>query len=360
MIRREPQTKDTERAHKALNELMLDCFKKVRESENKRRKAVAREELAGEEGSGGNLKSDDESRPTKKGERVEAGKPLLMYVLDPGNTAHRDPFTKGWNWELPGMKKMAVLHEVTINELHRKISPHLPEGRKVREIIGALTNSQPGEGGAPSDVTHLRSDEDLNAFLQLTQVKPIKLLVILHKKQVDGANTPPPENTNKKTYYFDHRRFDGREYYVDEVEDSEEEIRKRAGGKRGYPRKDGKFEEGLSDLRRRIRRQQRLKEDFEKKHKAAFPEAIHDSDPGGDLREQLYGSDDELSGKQVIKFRRVIEDYVADVAARTAKNEAAGGELTAADIAEAARNAIKEELNRGDKYEELGLPETTE
>ena len=178
MIRREPQTKDTERAHKALNELILDCFKKVREFENKRRRAVAREELSGEEQSGGDLKSDEESQPTKKKQRVQAGKPLVMFVLDVGNTAHRDPFTNAWNWELPGKKKMAVLNEVTINELHRKISPHLLEGRKVREIIGVLTNSQPGEGVAPSDVTHIRSDEDLNALLQLTQVKPIKLLMM--------------------------------------------------------------------------------------------------------------------------------------------------------------------------------------
>jgi len=33
----------------------------------------------------------------------------------------------------------------------------------------------------------------------------------------------------------------------------------------------------------------------------------------------LYGSDDKLSGKRVVKFRRVIADYVA---ARTAENEA--------------------------------------
>ena len=32
----------------------------------------------------------------------------------------------------------------------------------------------------------------------------------------------------------------------------------------------------------------------------------------------------------------------------------------AADIAKAARDAIKEELDGGDKYEELGLPETKE
>ena len=67
-----------------------------------------------------------------------------------------------------------------------------------------------------------------------------------------------------------------------------------------------------------------------------------------------------MLGKQVVKFRKVVTDYVAEVAMWTADNEAAGGELMAADIAKAARDAIKEELDREGKYEELGLPETKE
>lgn len=359
IIRRNLKTEDTKPAHKALNELMLDCFKKVRESQHKRRRALAREELAGEAETivrGG--ESDMGRLATNKRHRVEGGRPIVMYILDPGNTSHHDPITKEWDWNLPGIKKLAVLYEASINELHVKISPHLPDGRKVREIIGALANAGPMTGGMPSDVTHIRSDEDLNAFLQLTEAKPIKLLVTLHKRQADGENTPPPEESNVGTYYFDLRRFDGREYYMDELEDSEEEVGKRAGGKRGFPRKDEKFEEGLSEIRRRIRRQQRLLRDYEAKHKAAYPQAIHDRDPGGDLRFYCYGPDDELSGKQIVKFRRVVAAYVADVAVRRAENKAAGGNLTEVEIAEAARAAIKEELDKGVEYAELGLPPT--
>ena len=49
-------------------------------------------------------------------------------------------------------------------------------------------------------------------------------------------------------------------------------------GERGYPKRDEKFEEGLSDIRHRIQCQQQLKEECEGKHKAAFLEAIHDND----------------------------------------------------------------------------------
>ena len=67
-----------------------------------------------------------------------------------------------------------------------------------------------------------------------------------------------------------------------------------------------------------------------------------------------------MSGKKVVKFRKVVADYVTEVATRMADNEAAAGELMAADITKAARDAIKEELDGGDKCEELGRPETKE
>ena len=49
-IIRRPQADDTKPAHEALNELMLDCFKKVRESRGKRKRGAARKELPAEAG----------------------------------------------------------------------------------------------------------------------------------------------------------------------------------------------------------------------------------------------------------------------------------------------------------------------
>ena len=39
---------DTRPAHKAVNELLIDCFKKVRESQNKRKRNVAQEDIEAE------------------------------------------------------------------------------------------------------------------------------------------------------------------------------------------------------------------------------------------------------------------------------------------------------------------------
>ena len=58
LIRRTPKTDDTKPAYKAINELILNCFKKVRESRNKRKRAVAQEELRAE---AGNIAEDEEA-----------------------------------------------------------------------------------------------------------------------------------------------------------------------------------------------------------------------------------------------------------------------------------------------------------
>lgn len=351
-IIRRPKTADTEPSHKALNELLLDCFKKIRESQNKRKHAVAREDLEAEANQ--NQEADVEGLVRAKRPKYDDGRPVVIYVLDPANPTHRIANT--WKWNIPGAKKLAVLYEPSLNDLHVKISSHLPDGRKVREIIGALENAADGQDG-PADTTIIRSDEDLDAFLRLTESKPIKLLVVLHRLAADGVNTPPPVGSNADKYYFRLGRFDGPEYYADELEDSDEEIANRAGGRgrRGVPRKDYRFEERLEEIRRRIRRQQRLLADLQLKHKATFPEAVHDTDPGGELRVLCYGENDDLTGKQAIIFRDAVGSYLADLAVRTAANNANANLLTDDQVKTAAINAVKADID-ADIYP--GLPTT--
>ena len=56
----------------------------------------------------------------------------------------------------------------------------------------------------------------------------------------------------------------------------------------------------------------------------------------------------------------MVADYVADIAARTAANDADGGTLTDAEIRSAAVKKIKEDINDGVTYAELNLPNTPE
>ncbi|KAF8424471.1 hypothetical protein BGX38DRAFT_1279386 [Terfezia claveryi] len=234
VIRRDLQTDDTKPTHKALNELMLDCFKKVRESHGKRKRAAAREELAAGAGQVEDKEGADaeERAPSKRG-RFEDRHPVVIYILDPEDA-------------------LGVLYEASLNALHVKVSFQLPDGRKT---------------------THIRSDDELDAFLRLTEARPIKLLIVLYRDPAVRANSPPPAVYNASTYYFNLDRFDGPEYYMDEIEDSEEEVARRIGGRRG-------FYEGTINLRK------------------------------------------------VVQFRAVVADYITDLAARAAANTEAGRGLT--------------------------------
>ena len=145
---------------------------------------------------------------------------------------------------------------------------------------------------------------------------------------------------------------------MDDVEDSEEEVANRAGsGRRGAPRKDNKFEERLEDIRRLIRRQKVLLASIEEKYEAVFPEAVHEGDPGGCLRVLCYGTDDKLTGMQVIAFRQVITACLADIVTRTTANTADGANVTVVQIEAAAVAAIKQKIDDGD-YDDL--PQTLE
>ena len=117
---------------------------------------------------------------------------MVSYILDPDVATHRTTDAnnqKIWKWDLPGIKKLAVLYKASLNELHVKISAHIPNGRKVLEIIVALDNANPNNNPpASADTSNITSNNDLDAFLRHTGVKPIKLLVILHK--LVGPNSP--------------------------------------------------------------------------------------------------------------------------------------------------------------------------
>ncbi|KAF8422129.1 hypothetical protein BGX38DRAFT_1279902 [Terfezia claveryi] len=84
VIRRDPQTDDMKPAYKALNELILDCFKKVRESRGKRKRAAAQEEVMAWAGQVEDKEGADmeERAPSKRG-RFEDGHPVVIYILDP-------------------------------------------------------------------------------------------------------------------------------------------------------------------------------------------------------------------------------------------------------------------------------------
>ena len=91
----------------------------------------------------------------------------------------------------------------------------------------------------------------------------MKIRVILHSNMPNRANTKPPQEANKETYYFKVGRFDSPKYYMDVLKYFEEEVGKRVEGKRGVPRMDNKFEELRCDVMCCIQCQKKILETLE-------------------------------------------------------------------------------------------------
>lgn len=72
---------------------------------------------------------EEEGQPDAEGRPVEA-------------SGHIHCGSTGCRASPRGVKKLGVIYEPSLNELYQKVSPHLPDGRKVREIIGALTSGE--------------------------------------------------------------------------------------------------------------------------------------------------------------------------------------------------------------------------
>ena len=109
---------DTRPAHKAVNKLLIDGFKKVRESQNKRKRNVAQEDIEAEAVGGGGEASEVEGPARVKRPRFEDGRAVFIYIMDPTEPTHRvvdaTTNTKTWQWNLPGAKKMVVIFEPSL------------------------------------------------------------------------------------------------------------------------------------------------------------------------------------------------------------------------------------------------------
>ena len=68
-------------------------------------------------------------------------------------------------------------------------------------------------------------------------------------------------------------------------------------------------------------------------------------DPSGDLRQKCYGGNNALTGAEVIIFRQVVTDYLADITTRKAAN--AGAALIPAQVEAAALAAMKTDIDAG-------------
>jgi len=79
----------------------------------------------------------------------------------------------------------------TLDGIWDMVKTYMPAGRTVRQILTALKYPVAGSS-QPTDWSSLRSDEEVVAFLQMTNAKPIRLLIVLHRPPSATPVSPVP------------------------------------------------------------------------------------------------------------------------------------------------------------------------
>ncbi|KAF8464150.1 hypothetical protein BDZ91DRAFT_730817 [Kalaharituber pfeilii] len=168
---------------------------------------------------------------------------------------------------------------MTIQGVRDALANHLPAGRTVREIHGALVDPDATQLTHPKDSIVLSSDAEVEAFFRITESKPIKLLIVMHRKVEDGADTPPHAGSGQ--VHFAKNHFDPPKVYDDPATDSDSLVRTWAGfKKRRMPKKDQSFEERIMKIRRKIKQLQKVKRELKAEHKRQYPTALDSDDEG--------------------------------------------------------------------------------
>jgi hypothetical protein len=207
-------------------------------------------------------------------------KSVRIFLIDPIRAEDKNQAGE-YKWDGCKSHCVAIMKSASLLEVVDKIRGKIPDRRTVRAIFGALDNPTPTN--TIPDATRLQSDEEVEAFFEVTASKPIRLQVLLHRYAKDVVvqpplvpDTPPPDDGP----YFPVDFLDVPEVYDDPAEDSDNLRRNLAGvAKRTFPRTDEKFEERKARIRQRIRRQKDALRVMKRKHREKYPNAnVIDSD----------------------------------------------------------------------------------
>ena len=257
---------------KAVEALLIDTLKKRSETTKK---------LAIKRAMKGGAPRDDatDGQADAGGEETDAhpGNAVAIWIADPCDGTHK--IGGQWIWDNRGRRKLAVIEDRTVEGIWQAAKDYIPDGRSIREILGALEDPPAGNSVA-ADWTKMQTDAEVYAFLRMTKANPIRLLLVLHRN--DG--TPDIPIAGVPNPYFAPNRFEPAEVYDDPAEDCDALVRNHAGvASRRMPTKDHTYEERKYKIRKRIQRQQDLLRMVERSHRAKFPnEVINDSDHNTD------------------------------------------------------------------------------
>lgn len=248
----------------------MDVLKKAAES---RRNARLNPDAEGEEEAAGDGDaSRDERAVARPQPTVHEEKPVRIIFIsttaaEPGQ-ARQLPWVIRGN-ATPNKSWLAVLKHYTLQELGEAACRYCEDDEHPRQFIGILHDIQ-GLNVTPdaADQIELINDDQVNAWLRLSQCTTLTVACFLHRAAVnppDGGNPVRPNTPLVGHYrnYLTPSQFDVAEFYTEPESDSEleEDIGRPPKRRRAFPRSHNGWQKRiLSNDRKVVRLQNHSRE----------------------------------------------------------------------------------------------------
>ena len=258
-------------ADTALDELLQDVLKKARDTN----RIHALRQVADLAAAAPDVEfaPDAINRNTnKENAPKEFRKSMCIFWIDSDRAAAEVKNAGGmYLWDGCPSHCVAIIKATSLLKVVDRVRDRIPAGRTVQAIYGAREN--PIARRRNPDATRFRSDEEIEAFLEATSAKPIRLQVVLYEHSI---RMPAPVNTSPPNdgAYFKDGFLDAPEEYDDPAEDLDTLCRNLAGlAKRTFPKTEDTFEDRKARVQGTIHRQCKVVKLLKPKHRAKFPDA---------------------------------------------------------------------------------------
>ncbi|PUU75579.1 hypothetical protein B9Z19DRAFT_1131122 [Tuber borchii] len=161
---------------------------------------------------------------------------------------------------MPNKSWLAVLRHYTLQELGEAACRYVEDGEHPRQFIGILRDIQ-GLNVTPdgADQIELIDDDQVNAWLRLSQCSTLTVACFLHRAAVappDGGDPVRPNTPlvgHSRNYLFP-GQFDVAEFYTEPESDSDEEddVERHARRRRAFPRSHNGWQRRILSNDRRV------------------------------------------------------------------------------------------------------------
>ena len=141
---------------------------------------------------------DEAHRMRDEIKQVEFRKSERIFLVDPGRGDElRDPLSGEYKCDNCSSHYVAIIKLPCLLEIVDKIREKIPTGRKVRAVYGAL--KKPCAPRTIPDATWLQSNEEVQAFFEITMANPVRLQVILHRDPTleEGGRDSTPKDVGE-------------------------------------------------------------------------------------------------------------------------------------------------------------------